>query len=210
MRDLERDWLLTLRAAGATADEPGAVRAGAQLLSRWRQPHRRYHDAEHLAEVLDAVDVLADLAADPVTVRLAAWFHDAVYDGRPGDDEEASAELAGQLLGALGVHADRVAQVARLVRLTTRHDPGPDDPDGQVLCDADLAILAAPAERYTRYVEAVRQEYAQVPDDAFRVGRAAVLERLARGQLYRTGRAHDRWDAAARSNLATELRMLRG
>lgn len=210
MRNLERDWLATIAAAGATAHEPDAATAGAELLDRWGQPHRHHHDRGHLAEVLDAVDDLADLAADPVAVRLAAWFHDAVYDGRPGDDEEASAALAGQVLTALGVPGDRVAEVVRLVRLTASHDPDPADADGQVLCDADLAILAAPATRYARYAAAVRREYAHVPDDAFRAGRTAVLTGLAAGPLYRTARGHRRWDAAARANLEAELTDLRG
>jgi predicted metal-dependent HD superfamily phosphohydrolase len=205
MRDLERDWLHTIRTAGSTVDDAHAARAGADLLARWQQSHRHYHDREHLAEVLDAVDLLGDLATDLPAVRLAAWFHDAVYAGRPGDDEEASAVVAGQVLAALRVPARRVAEVVRLVRLTARHDPADDDLDGQVLCDADLAILAAPPDRYARYCRAVRAEYAQVPDDAFRAGRAAVLEGLATGRLYRTTRGHECWDAAARFNLEREL-----
>jgi predicted metal-dependent HD superfamily phosphohydrolase len=208
VQDLERDWSITLRAAGATADERDVTLAGAQLLDRWRQPDRHYHDVEHLTEVLAAVDALAELAADPVAVRLAAWFHDAVYDRRPGDDEEASAVLAGQVLTRLGVPQGRVTQVIRLVRLTVRHDPVPDDPDGLVLCDADLAILAAPAPRYARYVAAVRQEYAHVPDEAFQAGRAEVLDRLAAGPLFRTPPGRRRWEDAARANLAAELESL--
>jgi predicted metal-dependent HD superfamily phosphohydrolase len=209
VRDLEREWLLTVRAAGSTAAEADVVRAGADLLTRWQQPHRCYHGVEHLTEVLDAVDLLADQATDIAAVRLAAWFHDAVHDGRPGDDEEASAAVAGQMLTAVGVPEGRVAEVARLVRLTAGHDPAPDDTDGQVLCDADLAILAAPTDRYARYRTAVRAEYGHVPDDAFRAGRAAVLQRLAKGPIFRTARGHDRWDAAARANLEAELTALR-
>ena len=40
--------------------------------------------------------------------------------------------------------------MARLVRLTVTHDPADDDRDGQVLCDADLAILASPPVRVRR------------------------------------------------------------
>ena len=55
---------------------------------------RGYHDLRHLSEVLHHVDDLMD-ADDPAreTVLLAAWFHDAVYDGHE-DDEERSARLA--------------------------------------------------------------------------------------------------------------------
>jgi predicted metal-dependent HD superfamily phosphohydrolase len=209
MRDLEQDWVAVARAAGATADADSVTSAGEELLARWRAPERRYHDAEHLAEVLDGVDALEDLAGDAAAVRLAAFFHDAVYEGRPGDDERRSAELAEQVLTALGVPPDRVATVRRLVLMTAGHDPAPGDADGAVLSDADLAILASGAERYRRYVAAVREEYAHVPEELFRTGRAAVLRALeAAPKLYRTAPARDRWEAAARANVAAELHAL--
>jgi predicted metal-dependent HD superfamily phosphohydrolase len=176
--DLAEDWAATVRAAGATADNAAVAAAGTALLSRWQEPHRHYHDAHHLAEVLTAVDDLSGDAADVCAVRLAAWFHDAVYEGRPGDDEQRSADLAGEVLTALGVPPERVGQVQRLVLLTAAHDPAPGDDDGAVLSDADLAILASPPERYVRYVRAVREEYASVPEQLFREGRAAVLRAL--------------------------------
>ena len=199
-------WRDAVRAAGGTAPDADVDVAGADLLARWAQGHRRYHDLEHLGEVLDAVDDLADDAADPAVVRLAAWFHDAVYDGRPGDDEEASAVLAERVLAALGVPAARTARVAALVRMTAAHVPDDGDADAAVLSDADLAILAAPRERYARYTAAVRAEYAHVPDQAFRAGRAAVLRGLvAAPRLFRTARGRERWEDAARAQVAAEL-----
>jgi len=209
--DLLADWHETLRAAGATAAPDQVDAAGGDVLARWRDPSRHYHDEEHLREVLGHVDDLADLAADPAAVRLAAWFHDAVYAGSPGADEQASADLAGRVLSRLGVPRSRVDAVSRLVALTAGHDPAPGDADGEVLCDADLAILGSDPDRYARYAAAIRQEYPHVPDAAFRAGRAAVLRRLAAApRLYRTGPARSRWEAAARRNLAEELAGLDG
>ncbi|WP_088316503.1 metal-dependent phosphohydrolase [Kineosporia sp. R_H_3] len=211
MTDLLDAWRDAVRSAGATAGAAAVDAAGADLLARWAQPHRRHHDTEHLTEVLAAIDLLVADAADPAAVRLAAWFHDAVYDGRPGDDEEASAVLAEEVLTRLGVPDDRVARAARLVRMTAAHVPSDGDPDEAVLSDADLAILAAPAPRYARYAAAVRAEYAHVPDDAFRAGRSAVLAGLvAADRLYRTAPGRQRWEAAARANVAAELEALRG
>jgi len=98
---LDEDWLRAVRDAEATAGDDAVAGAGADLLARWRQPHRRYHDTEHLAEVLAAVDRLAAEARDVAAVRLAVWFYDAVYDGAPGVDEEASAVLAERVLAGL-------------------------------------------------------------------------------------------------------------
>ena len=92
------------------------------------------------------------------------------------------------------------------MRLTEHHDPAADDLPGQVLCDADLAILAAPPERYDAYVAGVRRDYAHVSDADFARGRAAVLRDLsARARLFHTAYARERWEPAARANLAREL-----
>ena len=45
-------------------------------------------------------------------------------------------------------------EVARLVRVTAAHDPDRDDLAGQQLCDADLAILASPADALRRSTRA--------------------------------------------------------
>jgi predicted metal-dependent HD superfamily phosphohydrolase len=162
--------------------------------------------------VLDVVDAYAGQARRPELVRLAAWCHDAVYDPRAGGDanERASAELAGELLADLGLPPDEVAEVRRLVLLTAGHAVGTGDPDGALLCDADLAVLAAPTEAYDRYAAAVRREYAHVPEPDFRAGRAAVLAGLlALPALYRLPEPHARWEVPARANLSRELAALR-
>ena len=181
---------------------------GAALLARWSEPHRRYHDVAHLRGVLDAVDDLAGFAEDPDAVRLAAWYHDAVYAGAP-DDEENSALLAESDLSALGLPAGLVAEVARLVRLTVEHDPAPADRNGQVLSDADLAVLALAPEEYRSNTAKVRAEYGHVSDDDFRTGRARVIESLlAAPALYRTPDGRRLWEDAARRNLTSELHSL--
>src|SRR5690606_2056002 len=163
--------------AALAGESPASRAVHAELLARWSQPHRRYHDRAHPAAVLSAIGLLRGEAEDAIAVRLAAWFHDAVYDGRPGWDEERSAQLAQSRLPRCGVPAPRVAEAARLVRLTAAHDTlAPGDRNGAVLCDADLAVLGG--DGYAEYAAKVRQEYAHVPGELFREGRAQVLRRL--------------------------------
>ena len=208
--DLRSRWLRTLLAA--REDDSCALsphRYGDALLRRWSEPQRRYHTVEHLAAVLGHIDDLEEYADDVVAVRLAAWFHDAVYLPERSTNEERSARLAERALPEAGVPAERTAEVARLVRLTTTHDPAPDDRNGQVLCDADLAILAAPPSAYAAYTAAVREEYHFVPNDAFREGRSAILRQLlALPSLFRTPYGREKWEATARYNLSSELEML--
>ncbi len=53
------------------------------------------------------------------------------------------------------------------------------------------------------YAQAIRQEYAAVPDELYRPGRRRVLEGfLARPQIYLTERLRALWEAPARANLS--------
>ncbi len=173
------------------------------LLLRWSEPHRHYHDVRHLAQCLVALDRLG--GAEPV-VELAVWFHDAVYRGIAGEDEEASARLAEVSLAGLLPDAD-VTEVARLVRITVDHDPH--DERGSLLSDADLSILGQIPGRYHVYARDVRLDYDHIDDETWRLGRSDILRTLlGRDPLFRTERGRDLWEERARANLTGELASL--
>jgi predicted metal-dependent HD superfamily phosphohydrolase len=138
------------------------------LVTRYREPHRRYHTFEHVTDVVARVH--------GTEVELAAWYHDVIYDATRSDNEARSADHAAHVLSGLGAPADVIAEVRRLILLTAGHEA--EDPRGRDLIAADLAILTSERARYQQYVRDVRAEYAHVDDDAWRTGRAAVLERL--------------------------------
>lgn len=209
-------WVRTCIGAGATASPEQIERLGQVLLTRWSEPGRHFHNARHLADVLAHVDELAEEAHEPDLVRLAAWYHGAVFDAaerasyahRGGEDERASAVLARLELGSLGLSERAVDRVAQLVTALERHAPVPGDDDCAVLCDADLAMLAAEPQRYRAYLADVRAEYAHIPVEEFVRARIAILGRLAqRPRLFGSplGRS---WEEPARQNLNAELQRL--
>ncbi|WP_254665815.1 hypothetical protein [Streptomyces sp. WMMB 322] len=204
-------WNALLVSARDGEEEPDPVPYGQNLIDRWSEPQRHYHTTDHLLDVLDRVDELAPhtRGADVDAVLLAAWFHDAVYRPDRSENEERSAALAGRALPEAGVSRARTDEVARLVRLTVSHDPEPGDINGELLCDADLAVLAGSPGDYAQYAAAVRREYGFVPDSAFLEGRAEVLRQLlGLPHLFRTPYAQDRWEHVARRNLRTEMELL--
>ncbi len=195
--------------AALTGDSPTARTEWAAVVAAWSEPHRRYHDLHHLAAVLGLVGELSAAAADPAAVALAAWYHDVVYDPRRDDNEQVSAERARAGLRGL-VPDPRLEEVVRLVLLTAGHETAPDDANGAVLCDADLAVLAGPPEAYAAYASAVREEYGHLSDEVFTAGRIAVLEHLlALPALYRLPAVAPVWEPRARANLTAELGLLR-
>jgi predicted metal-dependent HD superfamily phosphohydrolase len=187
--------------AAAFADK--ADQAFAEVARRYSEPARHYHTLVHVASVLDTVALLAPAA--PRALEMAAWLHDVIYDSRASDNEERSAEHAREMLAGLGVSAEERDETARLILLTKSHTVGPDDGAGQVLLDADLAILGAEGADYDAYAAAIRHEYAWVAEADYRAGRRRVLEGFrARPRIYCTARMAE-IEGQARANLAREI-----
>jgi len=209
-------WTLDVRSLAPAAHNDTVTAVGSSLLARWTEPARRYHTTTHLVEMFWALEdlELAGAVDDRGCTlgRVAAWFHDAVYDPQalPGANEAASADLARESLRQLGFDEDDRQTVAALVEMTAGHDLDGDEPVGAAFHDADLWVLSAPEERFDEYCAQVREEYAHVDEDAYRAGRAAILEPLLhRDRIYRTTAALREWEAAARVNLGRELARLR-
>jgi predicted metal-dependent HD superfamily phosphohydrolase len=195
---LEAVFVEAARAAGASAPDITLQAVAAELVSRWSEPHRLYHNLAHLEACLEEID-------DPVT-RLAAWGHDAIYDPRSPANEERSALLLTRLLSRCQTPRDVRDEAARLVRLTKGHTIQDGDERGMMLADADLNVLTRPWPSYVSYVDAVREEYAHVSDDLWRAGRAAVLESLL--DLPAMFHLHPEREEPARANLHRELKQL--
>jgi predicted metal-dependent HD superfamily phosphohydrolase len=205
--DLRRRWLTLCHPL--TPDASAAQTAFADLVAAYAEPHRAYHTLAHIAAVLGVLDTLRVAAHDWPALELAAWFHDVVYDPRRDDNEAQSAAVAARTLAGLGLPAALVDHTAALIRQTQAHDPDPGDPDAPLLLDADLAVLGAAPAEYAAYAAAIRREYAWVPDDTYRAGRAAVLRGfLQRPRIFHTERLFALLEAPARRNIAAELASL--
>jgi len=133
------------------------------LAAAYAEPHRAYHNAAHIAEVLRWYDLVADEAGwrDLTAVYLAVLFHDAVYDPLARDNEARSADLAVRLAGA-------PPRTTELILLTARHGAlSPDSPeldaDAAHFLDCDTAILGAPPSDFDAYDAAIALEYRAVP-----------------------------------------------
>ena len=178
---------------------------GFDLAACHTEPHRHYHTMEHIEAVLVH---LTDLHMATPTARLAAFFHDAVYDPTRSDNEAQSAELAREVLVAVG--RPEADDVAAIVLATATHSLPANAPrETAAFLDADLAILAARPDVYDTYAQRVRAEYAHITDNDFRSGRKAILEGfLGRDRLYFTTAGQAKFEVAARTNLRREIAAL--
>jgi predicted metal-dependent HD superfamily phosphohydrolase len=179
-----------------------------RLAAAYAEPTRAYHNTTHIIDCLGELDRSVELARSPDEVEAALWFHDAVYDPGSGENEDRSAQLASESLSSAGVPADRCQRIAGLI-LATRHVSLFSDPDTQLLCDIDLAILGRGQVEYDDFERRIRREYAWVPQLIYRRSRSDILAGfLRRPTIYQTAAFAARYEAQARRNLERALQML--
>jgi predicted metal-dependent HD superfamily phosphohydrolase len=181
-----------------------------EVRRRYGESQRRYHTEAHIEHCLARLAAVDELdERERRLLEWAIWWHDAIYDPQRSDNEESSAALAQRDLAALGATEGDRAEVARLILLTRGHEVSPGDRLGAILVSIDLSILAAPPAAYDQYARQVREEYAHVPEAAFRAGRATILRSfLETPMLFPWPPMAAEWDAQARANLARELASL--
>lgn len=181
----------------------------ARLKEAYSEPHRAYHNLQHIQECLDTLEAAKSLASSPEVLALAIWFHDFVYDTHRADNEEQSAALLQKVADEQGI-ADSLANGACELVLATKSHSGTGHPDIALMIDIDLKILGETSERFTEYEQQIRREYEWVPRDVFASKRAEILERfLERPFIYNTDFFRARYEATARLNLQQSMELLR-
>ncbi len=180
----------------------------ADVLARYSEPHRAYHNIRHICSVLSMV---AEYEHHSIELVFASILHDVIYDPRRQDNEEKSARYARDFLSRQNWPAAEINRVAELIMATKHHEAPEEDIRASILLDADLAIFADFEGSYDEYAEAIRKEYSFVPDAEYRTGRIKVLQSfLDRPCIFRMPDNIEIYENAARQNLAAEIARLRG
>lgn len=201
---LERQWEELCRQT-AKNNEPQAV-IFSSLVEYYNEPHRAYHNLNHIKALLDLCAAFKSKIKDFAAVSFAVWFHDAIYNPPKSDNEERSAELAVESLRKLKIAEIQIETIRQMILATKTHNADLLDADGRLFLDFDLSILGADAEIYQQYAVAIRQEYGFVPENLYRSGRRNILENfLQREFIYLTDECRERFETQARQNISTEI-----
>lgn len=176
-------------------------------------PDRGYHGWSHPLALLALHAEVETMLHDAEAVRCAILLHDAIYEPRRKDNESRSAALAAEMLAGV-VPEPTLGRTLRLIEATAHHAipaglPADEVADMAMFLDMDLSILGAAPEVFDAYEAGVRHEYREVPEAAFRAGRAAILEGfLARDFLYFSDWGRASFERAARTNLKASIAKL--
>ncbi|BAZ07199.1 HD domain-containing protein [Calothrix sp. NIES-3974] len=184
--DLENSWYEFLRNVNTEdVHYHPAVEIYKIIARAYGNSSRFYHNLTHIKDVLQSIQLLHKYGQDLTSLKFAAWFHDIVYNPKWNNNEAKSAKFARVCLQKLSVDESIIHRVSELILLTQHHRVDSNDIDGQILLDADLAILGSDWSKYRLYAQNIRREYSWVSDDNYILARKAILAKfLARPQIY--------------------------
>jgi predicted metal-dependent HD superfamily phosphohydrolase len=205
--NLKSDWFRLFPAISQNDERLGEIFDF--LVQKYSQKHRFYHNLSHVNSLLSAAEDFKEKFADDRSVKLAIWFHDAVYEPKRTDNEAESARFAAASLEKLEMPEKLIERIGRMILATEKHNAETMDFDGKLFLDLDLGILGADEKIYGEYKRAIRREYSFVPFFLYRRSRRRILENfLSREFLYFTKEMREKCEKRARQNIANEIKEL--
>lgn len=202
------------------------------IKSHYSESHRFYHTLSHLEDMFNILELINATIKSRVVVNLAIFFHDIIYNPTSTTNEEGSANLFKSLFQlsideqeeikkteineqqdhAVDDYIDMMNQVYHYIILTKSHNVQADshDSDLQYFIDADMSILGRDRAVYSKYANAIRQEYCHIPLAIYCAKRADFLRGTFQSNqyIYASTLFRDRFEENARLNLAWECSLL--
>lgn len=195
-------WALT--AKQLSLDDDTTQNFYASLYDAYSEVQRHYHNIQHIVECLAHFHQIKTHLDDPLSVELAIWFHDVIYNPQANDNEQQSADYMKQMLEKVFA-AEQIAKIYAWILATKAHAPTA-DADLAYLLDIDLAILASDPMRFAEYEQQIQQEYAWVEPSLYVQKRQQVLRYFLEMQpLYQTPLFQKCCEHQAKQNLAQVL-----
>src|SRR5688572_7199570 len=179
-----------------------------EIKSNYSNSRRYYHNLAHLDNLTGQLSSVKNQIEDWQTLIFSVAYHDIIYNPLKKDNEEKSAGLAYDRLTQLGSPTDQKEKCRQQILSTRMHEPS-DNLDTNFLTDADLSILGADKDSYSKYARQVRKEYKYFPDFLYNPGRKKVLKKfLEMGNIFKTKYFRDKYEEQAKTNISDELKSL--
>jgi pantetheine-phosphate adenylyltransferase len=143
----------------------------------WTEPHRYYHNVDHLIQILK--DIESDVRFNGLDVHekhallLAAFFHDIIYNPKKNDNEVQSIKYF--TYSFTGSSVNLLKSVYRLIH-ATKYRKRPIDKLEQIFWDADNKLLKTGYDNLLKVDKLLRKEYSHLSDKQFAEGKIKFLE----------------------------------
>jgi len=147
------------------------------VIKRYSLNNHEYHNFIHISKMLCGLDdVRYNLTGYEKNVLITAiLFHDIVYIPGTSDNEEQSVEYFkhSELTGFDTFNTN----VSELIMSTKYHNKGVNNLS-DIMIDLDMMILGHSRKEYDVYIQQIRNEYKNIPDDKFYLARLSFLQSL--------------------------------
>lgn len=202
----KQHWLNLWHRLGVYTDNK-IFNAYEELLERYNEPHRKYHNLAHINHCLGEFSAIRSLANEPDILELAIWYHDAIYYLNVDDNEERSADLVKGVMRKFLLPEGLIKVVTEII-IATKHSEVPGSFDAKLMLDIDISNIGS-AEKFKETNKQVREEYSLAPENVFNSGRSNILQSfLNRPSIYLTEFFQEKYEKTARENIETAIKNL--
>ena len=176
------------------------------LVARYEDDGRYYHNLKHIQNVLEIIESVRVIAADLEAIKLAAWFHDVIYDPAATDNEEQSVILFNKL--AHNILPETVIQKVSKIIKATLHIDNPEDLDEAFMLDIDLSSIAGSWQRFTKDNSNLRREAKDQDCRDYCEKKISFFNMLLdKDRIYFTDFFHAAFEEKARHNMENYIRL---
>jgi predicted metal-dependent HD superfamily phosphohydrolase len=178
------------------------------LKKLYSEPHRYYHNFNHIKQCLNELDYVKNKAIFPEALEFAIWYHDSIYTSKKHDNEQKSALLAYNTALSLSL-SKKFAQKAKKLVLATKHESSCLDNDEKIITDIDLTIFGKSEKRFNKYCRDIRKEYSYVPFKTYKKTRIKIIKNfLSKKRIYLIDSFKQKYEENARKNLSEAIKNL--
>ena len=152
-----------------------APRVIVKLKEVWNEPRRKYHNEDHLVQILKDLEK-SKFKVPPLqweTLVIAAFFHDAVYVPGNPDNEDQSIKVF--LESFLGKRFDMVKSVKEMIK-ATQFRVVPTDKLVKIFWEADNAGFLGSFDHFLETEKKIRLEFGHVSLHTYKKGRLKFLD----------------------------------
>ncbi|TGM59099.1 HD domain-containing protein [Leptospira vanthielii] len=181
-----------------------------EIQSNYSEPHRAYHNLNHLHQMLEEYDLVSEKLKDPEITLFSIYYHDLIYDVASKTNEEESAKIAKERLSELGVAIERIDTCIEQILATKSHRLGDQGiTDTSYFLDIDISILGTEESKYYDYAKNIRKEYSIFSREDYNKGRVQVLNHFIENiRLFHTDFFFDKYEMRSRHNVKLEIHSL--
>ncbi len=206
MKALERRWRKLLK--NYHIEQQIGAPFFQEILSAYSEPHRHYHNLNHLNHMFQELESYETDSSEVVTNEMlwAVWYHDIIYKPGAITNEKKSAIKAKESMRSFNIQQSSIDKVIELIMATEHHQTDSDDINTQIFLDADMAILGSDETSYSKYCKVVRKEHSGIPDFLFNRGRKKFLSStLKQESIFLSSFFYRKYELTARRNIELEL-----